>query len=159
MLGKWPESSHWGMPEAMSLRSARSYDFLKPLFAPLYHWGCRPALLYRPPLQSGPWRAARQGPQHTRCRIAATPTDVFVVDFDGVLCNTEPEVSCDMHGTLLNDLTGGFISLLPAPSQSHLTQVDALCSYPYLATEALPNTGQISLQKSTRQSNHKSLMP
>ena len=26
-------------------------------------------------------------------KIAAVPSDVFVVDFDGVICNTEPEVS------------------------------------------------------------------
>lgn len=113
MLGRWPESVHWGLPEAMLLRAARSEVLLRPTLAPLSQCGCRPALLYRPPLQRGPWRAARQGPQYSSSKIAATPTDVFVVDFDGVLCNTEPEVSSDMQDIPLIALKGGFLSFLP----------------------------------------------
>ena len=46
-------------------------------------------------LQGRLLRAGREGPQHRGHGIAAVPSDVFVVDFDGVLCNTEPEVSLD----------------------------------------------------------------
>ena len=58
-------------------------------------------------------------------------------------------------------LKGGFISLLPVLRLiNHIwLKVGLLCSYPYLATEALPNTGQRSLQTLTQQSSHTFLMP
>lgn len=57
--------------------------------------GSRATYSPRHPLQGRLLRAGREGPQHRGYRVTAVPSDVFVVDFDGVLCNTEPEVSLD----------------------------------------------------------------
>ena len=37
--------------------------------------------------------ASRQSSRHNGVSMAAIPSDIFVMDFDGVICNTQPEVS------------------------------------------------------------------
>lgn len=37
--------------------------------------------------------ASRQSSRHNSVSMAAIPSDIFVMDFDGVICNTQPEVS------------------------------------------------------------------
>ena len=39
--------------------------------------------------------ASRQSSRHNGVSLAAIPSDIFIMDFDGVICNTQPEVSPD----------------------------------------------------------------
>lgn len=64
----------------------------RPSAASTSQGGPRALPLIRFPLQAKQWRAQHQGPRQSSLRMAAVPSDVFVVDFDGVICNTEPEV-------------------------------------------------------------------
>ena len=102
--------------------------------------------------------ASRQSSRHNSVSMAAIPSDIFVMDFDGVICNTQPEVSTaralftPSTRNLLNPMES-WASPLCSPILKQpgvlLEGPFAWCSCQSQATRAHKHTGQAYLPMST----------